>query len=242
MLLPQPLVRGRLVQRYKRFFADMVLDDGREITAHCPNPGAMLGVNLPGQGAWVSWSDDPKRKLPWTLQLVEANGGPQGNVLVGVNTMLPNRLVAEALAAGAIPELAGYATVRPEVKYAEASRVDFLLTDPDRPPCWLEVKNVHLSRTPGLAEFPDCVAARSTRHLGDLEAMVAQGDRAVVLFVVQRVDCDRFAPASDCDPAFAKALERVVANGVELYVHACDVDVTGIKIARRIQTDLSPHI
>jgi sugar fermentation stimulation protein A len=237
MLLPQPLVRGRLVQRYKRFFADMVLDDGREITAHCPNPGAMLGVNLPGQGAWVSWSDDPKRKLPWTLQLVEANGG-----LVGVNTMLPNRLVAEALATGAIPELAGYATVRPEVKYAEASRVDFLLTHPDRPPCWLEVKNVHLSRTPGLAEFPDCVAARSTRHLGDLEAMVAQGDRAVVLFVVQRVDCDRFAPASDCDPAFAKALERVVANGVELYVHACDVDVMGIKIARRIQTDLSPHI
>lgn len=232
MLLPQPLVHGRLVQRYKRFFTDLVLDDGREITAHCPNPGAMLGVNQPGQGAWVSWSDDPKRKLAWTLQLVETQTS-----LVGVNTMLPNRLVAEALAADAIPELSGYATIRPEVKYAEASRVDFLLTHPDRPPCWLEVKNVHLSRTPGLAEFPDCVAARSTRHLGDLAEQVAAGDRAVVLFVVQREDCSHFSPAADCDPAFAKALQQVTAQGVELYVYACAIDLTGIKLARRINTD-----
>ncbi len=229
MLLPQPLVRGRLVQRYKRFFADIVLDDGRAITAHCPNPGAMLGVNLPGQGAWVSWSDDPKRKLPWTLQLVEANGG-----LVGVNTMLPNRLVAEALATGAIPELSGYATVRPEVKYAEASRVDFLLTHPDRPPCWLEVKNVHLSRTPGLAEFPDCVAARSTRHLGDLAAQVAAGDRAVALFVVQRMDCDSFKACDDLDPAFAHGLAQAARAGVEVLVYACDVTTQGVRIARRI--------
>ena len=229
MLLPQPLVRGRLVQRYKRFFADMVLDDGRAITAHCPNPGAMLGVNLPGQGAWVSWSDDPKRKLPWTLQLVEAAGG-----LVGVNTMLPNRLVAEALASGAIPELSGYATVRPEVKYAEASRVDFLLTHPDRPPCWLEVKNVHLSRTPGLAEFPDCVAARSTRHLGDLAAQVAAGDRAVALFVVQRTDCENFKACEDLDPAFARGLTQAARAGVEVLVYACDVTTQGVRIARRI--------
>lgn len=134
MLLPQPLIHGRLVSRYKRFFADLILDDGREITAHCPNPGAMLGVKEPGQGAWVSWSDDPKRKLAWTLQCVE-----QGNSLVGINTLLPNKLVAEALAQDVIPELTGYTTIRPEVKYAEASRVDFLLTHPDRPPCWLEV-------------------------------------------------------------------------------------------------------
>jgi len=229
MLLPQPLVRGRLVQRYKRFFADMVLDDGRAITAHCPNPGAMLGVNLPGQGAWVSWSDDPKRKLPWTLQLVEANGG-----LVGVNTMLPNRLVAEALANGAIPELSGYATVRAEVKYAEASRVDFLLTHPDRPPCWLEVKNVHLSRTPGLAEFPDCVAARSTRHLRDLAAQVAAGDRAVALFVVQRMDCESFSACEDLDPAFARGLTQAARAGVEVLVYACDVTTQGVRITRRI--------
>jgi len=229
MLLPQPLVRGRLVQRYKRFFADIVLDDGQEITAHCPNPGAMLGVNLPGQGAWVSWSDDPKRKLPWTLQLVEAGGG-----LVGVNTMLPNRLVAEALADAAIPELSGYATVRPEVKYAEASRVDFLLTHPDRSPCWLEVKNVHLSRTPGLAEFPDCVAARSTRHLGDLAAQVVAGDRAVALFVVQRMDCESFKACEDLDPAFARGLTQAARAGVEVLVYACDVTTQGVRIARRI--------
>jgi sugar fermentation stimulation protein A len=223
------MARGVIVQRYKRFFVDMVLDDGRAITAHCPNPGAMLGVNLPGQGAWVSWSDDPKRKLPWTLQLVEANGG-----LVGVNTMLPNKLVAEALAAGAIPELAGYATVRPEVKYAEASRVDFLLTHPDRPPCWLEVKNCHLSRTPPLAEFPDCVAARSTRHLGDLAAVVAQGDRAVALFVVQREDCDAFSACADLDPAFAKALDRAADAGVEVLVYACAMGIDAIRLGRRM--------
>ncbi|WP_421736926.1 DNA/RNA nuclease SfsA [Caulobacter sp.] len=229
MLLPQPLVRGRLVQRYKRFFADMVLDDGREITAHCPNPGAMLGVNLPGQGGWVSWSDDPKRKLPWTLQLVEA-----GDALVGVNTMLPNRIVTEALAAGAIPELTGYASIRPEVKYAEASRVDFLLTGPDRPDCWLEIKNVHLSRTPGLAEFPDCVAARSTRHLADLAAQVAAGDRAVALFVVQRADCDALTACADLDPAFAKGLAQASAAGVEVLVYACEVTTQAVTLRRRI--------
>lgn len=234
MLLPQPLVHGALVQRYKRFFADLVLDDGREITAHCPNPGAMLGVNQPGQGAWVSWSDDPKRKLAWTLQLVEAGGGPQGGVLVGVNTMLPNRLVAEALAADAIPELSGYATVRPEVKYAQASRVDFLLTALDRPPCWLEVKNVHLSRTAGLAEFPDCVAARSTRHLGDLAEQVAGGDRAVVLFVVQRDDCKRFQACEDLDPAFARGLQRASSAGVEVLVYACAVTPQGVTLGHRI--------
>ena len=234
MLLPQPLVRGRLVQRYKRFFADMVLDDGRNITAHCPNPGAMLGVNLPGQGAWVSWSDDPKRKLPWTLQLVEVGGS-----LVGVNTMLPNKLVAEALAVDAIPELSGYATIRPEVKYAKASRVDFLLTHPDRPPCWLEVKNVHLSRTQGLAEFPDCVAARSTRHLADLAAQVAVGDRAVALFVVQRTDCESFKACADLDPAFALGLAQAREAGVEILVYACDVTINGVRIAHRLGLDLN---
>ena len=229
MLLPQPMTRGVIVQRYKRFFIDMVLDDGRAITAHCPNPGAMLGVKDPGQTAWVSWSDDHKRKLAWTLQLVEADGG-----LVGVNTMLPNKLVAEALAAGAIPELAGYAVVRPEVKYSEASRVDFLLTHPDRPPCWLEVKNVHLSRTPPLAGFPDCKAARSTRHLADLAAMVAQGDRAVALFVVQRTDCDTFSACADLDPDFAKALDLAADAGVEVLVHACEMGTDAIRLRKKM--------
>lgn len=236
MLLPQPMTRGVIVQRYKRFFCDLVLDDGREITAHCPNSGTMLGVNLPGQGAWVSWSDDPKRKLAATLQLVEA-GGPDGKGLVGVNTHLPNKLVAEALVGGVIPELTGYASIRPEVKYAAASRVDFLLTDPDRPPCWLEVKNVHLSRTPPLAEFPDCKAARSTRHLEDLAAQVREGHRAVALFVVQREDCDTFRACADLDPAFAASLERAADAGVEVLVYTCTMSTEAIRIDRRITWD-----
>jgi sugar fermentation stimulation protein A len=229
MLLPQPMARGVIVQRYKRFFVDMVLDDGRAITAHVPNPGAMLGLKDPGLAAWVSWSGDPKRKLAWTLQLVEADGG-----LVGVNTMNPNKLVAEALAAGAIPELSGYAAIRPEVKYSEASRVDFLLTHPDRPPCWLEVKNCHYRRDGALAEFPDCVAARSAKHLKDLAAEVAKGARAVQLFVIQRTDCDSFAACEDLDPVYARGLNDAAAAGVEVLCYRCDISPDEIRISRRI--------
>jgi sugar fermentation stimulation protein A len=229
MDFPQPLARGRLVQRYKRFFADVVLEDGTEITAHCPNPGAMLGLNTPGLPAWVSRSDDPKRKLAHTLELVEADGG-----LVGINTMHPNRLTAEALAANAIPELTGYATHRREVRYGANSRVDFLLEHPDRAPAWLEVKNCHLSRTKGLAEFPDCVAARSLKHLRELEAMVTAGDRAIVLFVVQRTDCEAFTACHELDPMFAHGLDKAADAGVEGLVYACDVVVSGVRITRRI--------
>ncbi len=227
MDFPQPLKRGQLVQRYKRFLADIVLEDGSEITAHCPNPGAMLGLNMPGLPVWVSRSPDPKRKLAHTLELVEVDGG-----LVGINTMHPNRLVAEALAADAIPELTGYATHRREVKYGQASRVDFLLEAPDRPRCWLEIKNCHLRRTGSLAEFPDCVAARSTKHLRELEAMVAEGDRAVALFVVQRTDCDAFSACHDLDPAFARGLDSAANAGVEVLVYGCDISPERVKIAR----------
>lgn len=229
MLLPQPMARGRLVSRYKRFFADVALDDGGEITAHCPNPGAMLGLNTPGLPAWVSPAGGAKRKLPWTLELVEADGG-----LVGINTLSPNRLVAEALAGDRIPELSGYASIRREVKYAEASRVDFLLEDPDRPPCWLEIKNCHLRRAGTLAEFPDCVAARSARHLADLAAEVAKGARAVVLFTVQRTDCDAFAACADLDPKFADALERAADAGVEVLVYGCEISSEAISLDRRM--------
>jgi sugar fermentation stimulation protein A len=229
MDFPQPLVRGQLVSRYKRFFADVVLADGTAVTAHCPNPGAMLGLNTPGLGCWLSKSDDPKRKLAHTLELVEADGG-----LVGVNTLHPNRLVAEALAEGAIPELSGYASHRREVRYGTNSRVDFLLEHPERPPCWLEVKNVHLRRSGALAEFPDCVAARSSKHLRELEAMVAAGDRAVALFVVQRTDCEAFAACRELDPAFALGLEQAAAAGVEVLVYGCDLSVDRIRLARRL--------
>ena len=223
------LERGCLTARYKRFFADVVMDDGREITAHCPNPGAMLGLNTPGLPVWLSRSEDPKRKLAHTLELVEVDGG-----LVGVNTMHPNRIVAEALAAGAIPELAGYDTVRREVNYGEKSRVDFLLTGDGRPDCWLEIKNCHLSRGSGLAEFPDCVAARSSRHLRELAAMTAKGDRAVVLFTVQRTDCDRFTACAELDPVFARTLDEVAKQGVEVLVYACAIDERGVTLAHRL--------
>jgi sugar fermentation stimulation protein A len=230
MLLPQPMARGTLVARYKRFFADVRLDDGRAITAHCPNPGAMLGLNAPGLAVWVSRSDAPKRKLAWTLELVEADGG-----LVGVNTMRPNRLVAEALAADAVPELAGYDVHRREVRFGTASRVDFLLTHPDRTACYLEVKNCHLRRGGTLAEFPDCVAARSAKHLRELAGEVARGSRAVQLFVVQRTDCDRFTACRDLDPVYAAGLETAADAGVEVLVYACDITPEAVTIARRLE-------
>lgn len=246
MDFPQPLARGVLVSRYKRFFADVVLDDGTEVTAHCPNPGAMLGLNMPGLPAWVSRSDDPKRKLAHTLELVEVDGG-----LVGINTLHPNRIVAEALAAGAIPEVAGYATHRREVKYGANSRVDFLLEHPERAPCWLEVKNcnrnytvaprlwlevkgVTLSRETGLAEWPDCVSVRGARHIRELAQKVAEGDRAVVLFLVQRTGCERFAIAADLDREFSRAFDEAVASGVEALVYGCDVSWSGVTLRSAI--------
>jgi sugar fermentation stimulation protein A len=223
------MVRGTLVSRYKRFFADVRLDDGREVTAHCPNPGAMLGLNTPGLGAWISGDDNPRRKLAWTLELVEADGG-----LVGVNTLNPNRLVAEALSEGAIPELGAYAVARREVRMGEASRVDFVLEDPGRARCWLEVKNCHLRRAGSLAEFPDCVAARSAKHLRELSARVAEADRAVQLFVIQRTDCEAFAACADLDPAYAACLNAAAAAGVEVLCYGCDITPDTVRIARRL--------
>ncbi len=229
MRFPSPLERGRLVRRYKRFLADVTMDDGRALTAHVPNPGAMLGLNAPGLPVWLSPSPSATRKLSHTLEMVEADGG-----LVGVNTMNPNRLAAEALEQGRIAELTGYDQVRREVRYGLASRVDFLLTSPGRPNCWLEVKNCHFRRDGALAEFPDCVAARSLKHLGELEAMAAQGDRAVMLFVIQRSDCESFAAAGDIDPAYAAGLARAADRGVEVLAYACDLSPEGVEIVRPV--------
>lgn len=222
-----PLTPGTLVRRYKRFFADVALDSGEEIITHCPNPGAMLGISTPGMRAWVSKSDNPKRKLAHTLEVIEADGG-----MVGVNTMLPNKLVDEALQNGVIAELAGYDTVRREVKYGENSRVDFLLEHADRPPCFLEVKNVNVMRTPGLAEFPDCVSLRALKHLDDLAREAAAGARAVLLFAIQRTDCDLFDAAYDLDPAYGARLKEVAGQGVEVLCYGSDISEKAISLTR----------
>lgn len=229
MRFPKPLVPGVLISRYKRFFADVVLDDGGEVTAHCPNPGAMLGLNTPGFPVWLSPAEGAKRKLAWTLELVEADGG-----LVGINTLHPNRLVAEALSQDVIVELTGYDLHRREVKMGAASRVDFVLEAKGRPKCWLEVKNCHLRRDETLAEFPDCVAARSARHLRELTERVREGDRAVQLFVIQRMDCDRFAACADLDPTYAAELTAAARAGVEVLCYDCDISTMAIRVSRRL--------
>lgn len=233
MKLPQGLVPATLIRRYKRFLADVELADGSVITAHVANPGAMTGLQAPGAKVWLSLSPSKTRKLPYSWELVEADFG-NGPELVGVNTIHPNAIVAEALADGAIPELAGYATIRREVKYGAASRVDFLLEHPDRPPCYVEVKNVHLMRTRDLAEFPDSVTARGARHLEELAAMVALGARAVLLFVVQIGSSQRVAVARDIDPTYGRAFDRAHAAGVETLAYGCKIGHDSIVLAGKI--------
>lgn len=230
MQFASPLVRGSLVSRYKRFLADVMLDDGRSVTAHVANPGAMLGLKGPGSIVWLEPVADPRRKLPFAWRLA---GLPDGG-FAGIDASLANRLVAEALAAGRIAALAGYPEIRPEVKYGAGNRVDFLLSGPGRPPAWVEVKNVHFSRSPGLAEFPDSVTARGTRHLGALAARAAAGDRAVLLYVVQRTDCSRLSLAADIDPAYAAAAAEAKAAGVESLAIAAAIDPTGITLTEPI--------
>jgi len=233
MLFPKPLIPATLVRRYKRFLADVVLADGSEVTAHVANPGAMTGLMAPGARVWLSRSDSKTRKLPYSWELVEAEFGG-GLELVGVNTAHPNALVAEALAAERIPEVAGYETVRREVKYGTNSRVDFLLESPGRPVCYLEVKNVHLMRRPGLAEFPDSVTARGAKHLAELAAVVAGGSRAAMLYLVQMTSAKTFALARDIDPAYAAAFDRAREAGVEAIAYRCAITREGISVSEGI--------
>jgi sugar fermentation stimulation protein A len=233
MRFARPLVRGTLVRRYKRFLADVMLDDGRAVTAHCANPGAMLGLRDPGLTVWLEPNDDPRRRLRHAWRLAELADG----TMVGVDASLPNRVVAEALAAGRVPALAGYASVRPEVRTGAGSRIDFLLSGPGLPGAWVEVKNVHLRRQPGLAEFPDSVTARGAKHLGELAALARAGARAVMLYLVQRTDCDRFRLAADLDPSYAAAFSAARAAGVEALAHACRIDRDGVTLDRAVDFD-----
>jgi sugar fermentation stimulation protein A len=229
MRFSDPLIAGRLVRRYKRFLADIAFDDGRVETVHCANPGAMTGLADPGMRVFLSRSAKPSRKLPWSWEVVEAE-----TALVGINAANPNRLAAEAIAAGAIPELAGYQRIRREVPYGANSRVDLVLSADRRPDAYVEVKNAHLSRRRGLAEFPDSVTVRGARHLAELARVARSGGRAVMLYVIQRDDTDRFALARDVDPAYGAAFDRARSAGVEMLAYACDMSLDEIVIARPV--------
>ena len=228
MRFQTPLVPARLIRRYKRFLADVTLEeDGREVVAHCPNPGSMMGLAEPGMRVWLEPNDDPKKKLKFGWRLVELPGGH----MAGIDTAVPNRVVKEALTSGAVAELALYGSVRPEVKYSKNSRIDFLLSEPGLPDAYVEVKNVHLMREDGLAEFPDCVTERGAKHLGDLSAMVGEGHRAVMLYLVQRTDCERFQLARDLDPGYGNAFDVARTHGVEVLCYETSISRDGVQIA-----------
>jgi sugar fermentation stimulation protein A len=233
MRFPSSLIPASLIRRYKRFLADVAFQDGTEATVHVANPGSMLGLTAPGSRVFLAKSENAKRKLPLSWELVEVDFG-NGSELVGVNTAHPNRLVEEAIKAGQVPELSGYGRVRREVKYAKASRVDFLLEDSGKQPCFVEVKNVHMMRSPGRAEFPDCVTDRGARHLDDLAAEVKNGARAMMVYLVQIGSAESVAFARDIDPAYGAAYDRAREAGVEAIALGCRVSLDGIEIARRV--------
>lgn len=233
MQFEPPLIPARLVRRYKRFLADMMIEEtGEVVTVHCPNPGAMLGLLEDNAECWLWDSRNPKRKLRYTWRLVRAEGA-----LVGIDTGLPNGLAEAGIRAGVVPELAGYQDLRREVKYDENSRIDLLLEDPARPPCYVEIKNVHLKRGP-LAAFPDCVTTRGAKHLGALARMVGAGCRAVMLYVVQRGDCCAFTLADDLDPGYATAFRAARAAGVEVLCHSCTIDPDAIELGPALPIDI----
>jgi len=234
MRFPAPLVRGSLVRRYKRFFADVILDDGQEVTAHIANTGAMLGTSDPGLEVWLSPAANPERKLRWSWELARIDG-----FLVGVNTAHPNLIVADAVRDGLIPELAGYETCRREVKYGRNSRIDLLLEGGGRPSCHVEVKNVHLKRG-SWAEFPDAVTTRGAKHLAELREVVKGGGRAVMLYLVQREDCQGFRPAIDIDPTYAQGLAEAVEDGVEAICYTCRLGCEAITLGEPLPVSLGP--
>lgn len=225
MQFAAPLIPATLLRRYKRFLADCRLQDGREVTAHVANPGSMLGLATEGQRIWLESNDDPKKKLKFAWRLVDHGAGH----FTGVDTGVPNRVLRAALMAGQVPGLPPYDLVRPEVKYGENSRIDFLLSGP-KGDCYVEVKSVTLSRQSGLAEFPDSVTARGAKHLSELAQMVRQGHSATMLYLVQRTDCDRVTLADDIDPTYARAFEEARQAGVGVLALGCRIDPTGVEL------------
>lgn len=230
MFFPSPLISARLVRRYKRFLADVILEDGQQITVSVPNTGSMLGLITPGERVWLSSSNDKTRKYRYKLEIVEAD-----NTLVGVNTTLPNKLGEEAITLGLLPELGHYQTLKREQRYGEKSRIDLLLSGKNIPDIYIEIKNVHYIRTPQLAEFPDTVTARGARHLQELTSMVQKGARGVMLFIIQRDDCEAFSICSDLDPEYGCRFVQALNAGVEAYAVKCHVNAESIRPYARIE-------
>ncbi len=222
MQFPTPLVAGQLIRRYKRFLSDVELESGEVVTAHCANPGSMIGLAEPGMRVWLSQSDNPKRKLKYSWELVAPDGAAPDNI-VGINTSHPNGIVADAVQAGRIEELRGYQRVRREVRYGVNSRIDLLLEADGRPPCYVEVKNVTLKRGTRSGEFPDAVTKRGAKHLAELAAMAESGARAVMLYLLQRGDCADLRIADDIDPGYAEAFDDALGRGVEAVAYSCSV-------------------
>ncbi len=233
MKFASPLLKGTLTQRYKRFLADVVLEDGSAVTAACPNTGSMLGLTAPGSTVWLSTSDSPTRKYRHTWEMIEAGPG-KTSTLVGINTGHPNAIVSEAITAGKVAELTGFNELRREVKYGENSRIDILLEDTNKGLCYVEIKNVHLMRKAGLAEFPDSKTERGVKHLNELSNMVAAGHRAVMVFLIQRGDAKLFDVAGDIDPAYAAAFVKAAATGVEMLAYRCKLTNHEIKLEKRV--------
>jgi sugar fermentation stimulation protein A len=233
MKFSEPLISGRLVRRYKRFLADVVLDSGETITTTCPNTGSMMGLVAEGSRVWLSTSDSPTRKYKHTWELVEADFGA-GTTMVGINTNHPNRIVSEAIAEGVIKELKGYADLKREVKYGANSRIDILLTDPKKSPCYVEIKNVHMMRKHPRAEFPDSVTERGAKHLGELARMVEAGNRAVMLYLIQMSTPTSFSFAADIDPAYVAAFDLARAAGVEAIAYRCKITTDCIEVDKSV--------
>ncbi len=234
MRFQEPPVEGLFLRRYKRFFVDVEVPGGEVITAHCPNTGSLKGCLIEGAPVWLRDSGDPKRKLRHTFQAIRV-----GRHWVNVDTSLPNRIVREAIEAGAVPQLTGYASLRPEVRYGTGSRIDLLLEDESRPPCYIEVKNTTLAEGT-TALFPDAVTSRGLKHLSELIEVVRSGGRAVQFFFVSRADTRDFRPADTIDPAYAAGLREAAAAGVEVFAHAAKVSARALELGPPLAVDLSP--
>ncbi len=226
------LVCGTLIRRYKRFLADVKLDNGQTVTAHCPNTGSMKGCCEPGRAVYLSVHDNPRRKLKFTWELIQMPAS-----LVGVNTQVPNRLVYESVKAGSVPELAGYREVAREVKISANSRIDLGLSGNGRRPCYVEIKNCTLVED-DTALFPDAVTARGLKHLHELEARAKSGCRAVMFYFIQRMDARVFRPADHIDGDYGRQLRHAAAHGVEILAYDVTIDLNGIRLKRRLAVAL----